>query len=130
MLTIALEPEAAALFVKYLPVERKVDGNDKEVLQAFAPGSKYIVVDAGGQYIIIAKLLTLIWNLWITTEKKSNIAWLYEIGKQWKGTYTFNLIKLAAKNASKIGGHIIYEVSANFFFFKSSFVNKNTCNAR
>lgn len=48
MLTIALEPEAAALFVKYLPVERKVDGNDKEVLQAFAPGSKYIVVDAGG----------------------------------------------------------------------------------
>lgn len=53
MLTIALEPEAAALYVKYLPVERKVDGNDKEVLQAFAPGSKYIVVDAGGQYIII-----------------------------------------------------------------------------
>lgn len=97
MLTIALEPEAAALFVKYLPVERKVDGNDKEVLQAFAPGSKYIVVDAGGQYIIIAKLLRLIWNLWFTTEKKSNLAWLYEIGKQWKGTYTFNLIKLAAK---------------------------------
>lgn len=97
MLTIALEPEAAALFVKYLPVERKVDGNDKEVLQAFAPGSKYIVVDAGGQYIIIAKLLRLIWNLWITTEKKSNLAWFYEIGKQWKGTYTFNLIKLAAK---------------------------------
>lgn len=53
MLTIALEPEAAALFVKYLPVERKVDGNDKEVLQAFAAGSKYIVVDAGGQYIIL-----------------------------------------------------------------------------
>lgn len=53
MLTIALEPEAAALYVKYLPVERKVDGNDKEVLQAFAPGSKYIVVDAGGKYMII-----------------------------------------------------------------------------
>lgn len=30
-------------------------------------------------------------------KKKSNLAWLYEIGKQWKGTYTFNLIKLAAK---------------------------------
>lgn len=68
MLTIALEPEAAALYVKYLPVERRVDGNDKEVLQAFAPGSKYIVVDAGGWYIIIAKLLRLIWNFWFTTE--------------------------------------------------------------
>lgn len=40
MLTIALEPEAAALYVKHLPVERN--------LETFSPGSKYIVVDVGG----------------------------------------------------------------------------------
>lgn len=51
MLTIALEPEAAALFVKHIPVEKRVDGNDGEIFQAFASGSKYIVVDAGGLYI-------------------------------------------------------------------------------
>lgn len=48
MLTIALEPEAAALYVKHLPVERRVDGQEGDVFQTFSPGSKYIVVDAGG----------------------------------------------------------------------------------
>lgn len=48
MLTIVLEPEAAATFVKHLPVERRVDGQEGDVFKTFAPGSKYIVVDAGG----------------------------------------------------------------------------------
>lgn len=48
MLTIALEPEAAALYVKHLPVERSVDGKKGDVFQTFSSGSKYIVVDAGG----------------------------------------------------------------------------------
>ena len=45
-LTIALEPEAAALFVKHIQLKEK--GGD--LFQTFAPGSKYIVVDAGGMY--------------------------------------------------------------------------------
>lgn len=48
MLTIALEPEAAALYVKHLHVERRVDGKQGDVFQTFSSGSKYIVVDAGG----------------------------------------------------------------------------------
>lgn len=53
MLTIALEPEAAALFVKHLPVERKVDGKRGDGFKTFAPGSSYIVVDAGGLQIYL-----------------------------------------------------------------------------
>lgn len=53
MLTIALEPEAAALYVKHLPVERRVDSIEGGVFQTFSPGSKYIVVDAGGLLYII-----------------------------------------------------------------------------
>lgn len=42
MLTIALEPEAAAIYIKQL------DGKEGDVFQTFSSGSKYIVVDAGG----------------------------------------------------------------------------------
>lgn len=60
MLTIALEPEAAAIFVKHLPLERRVDGHEGDMLQTFAPGSKYIVVDAGGTYFMLHQnVLTL-----------------------------------------------------------------------
>lgn len=48
MLTIALEPEAAALYVKHLPVEKRICENECEDFETFAPGSKYIVVDVGG----------------------------------------------------------------------------------
>lgn len=48
MLTIALEPEAAALYVKHLPLERNVDGKKGDAFQTFSPGSKYIILDAGG----------------------------------------------------------------------------------
>ena len=50
-MTIALEPEAAALFVKHLSLERRrLDGEGGDLFRTFAPGSKYIVVDAGGMY--------------------------------------------------------------------------------
>ncbi|XP_078340961.1 heat shock 70 kDa protein 12A-like [Crassostrea virginica] len=53
ILTIALEPEAAALFVKHLSVDRQLDGKGGDLFRTFAPGSKYIVVDAGGGTIDI-----------------------------------------------------------------------------
>jgi hypothetical protein len=43
-LKIALEPEAAALFCKYLPIEKR--GNN------FQKGSKYMVIDAGGMFLL------------------------------------------------------------------------------
>ena len=42
-LIIALEPEAASMFCKHMPVERGTDS-----LQTFKPGSKYIILDCGG----------------------------------------------------------------------------------
>nr|XP_022297405.1 heat shock 70 kDa protein 12A-like [Crassostrea virginica] len=53
ILTIALEPEAAAMYVKHLPVERRLEGEGGDLLRTFVPGSKYIVVDAGGGTIDI-----------------------------------------------------------------------------
>ena len=50
-MTIALEPEAAALFVKHLSVDRQLDGKGGDLFRTFAPGSKYIVVDAGGMFV-------------------------------------------------------------------------------
>ncbi|WAQ99167.1 HS12A-like protein [Mya arenaria] len=45
-LSLALEPEAASLFCKYLPVE-KIEGATGKGISAFAPGRKYLVLDAG-----------------------------------------------------------------------------------
>ena len=42
-LIIALEPEAASMLCKYMPVERGTDS-----LCTFQPGSKYIILDCGG----------------------------------------------------------------------------------
>ena len=50
MLTIALEPEAAAIFFKHLPVDRRLYGEGGDLFKTFAPDSKYIIVDAGGMY--------------------------------------------------------------------------------
>lgn len=46
-LSIALEPEAASLYCKHLPVE-KISGCDSQNFSAFSPGSRYLVLDAGG----------------------------------------------------------------------------------
>nr|XP_022298993.1 heat shock 70 kDa protein 12A-like isoform X1 [Crassostrea virginica] len=53
ILTIALESEAAALFVKHLSIDRQLDGKGGDLFRTFVPGSKYIVVDAGGGTIDI-----------------------------------------------------------------------------
>ena len=42
---IALEPEAASIYCQHLPVE-KLEGSNS--ISAFQPGSKYLVLDAGG----------------------------------------------------------------------------------
>jgi hypothetical protein len=50
-LSIALEPEAAALYCRYLPVE-KLSGSDedrKSKLMTFSPGAQYLIVDLGGK---------------------------------------------------------------------------------
>ncbi|XP_069131214.1 heat shock 70 kDa protein 12B-like [Argopecten irradians] len=49
-LKIALEPEVASLYCKYLPVERK-EGEGE--MKGFSSGSKYVVLDAGGGTIDI-----------------------------------------------------------------------------
>ncbi|XP_060064370.1 heat shock 70 kDa protein 12B-like [Ylistrum balloti] len=43
-LMIALEPEAASLYCKYIPIERKGEGG----MKTFTSGSKYLVLDGGG----------------------------------------------------------------------------------
>lgn len=43
MLQIALEPEAASIYVQYLPIER-----DEARLEMTKIGTKYMVVDIGG----------------------------------------------------------------------------------
>ena len=48
-LSLALEPEAASLFCKFLPVE-KISGTNRGVT-CFRAGSKYLVLDAGGMFI-------------------------------------------------------------------------------
>ncbi|KAK3581187.1 hypothetical protein CHS0354_024721 [Potamilus streckersoni] len=47
-LDIALEPEAAALYCQYLPLDRFVDKEDEVRFGALPPGSTYMVVDLGG----------------------------------------------------------------------------------
>ncbi|KAL3878441.1 hypothetical protein ACJMK2_030791 [Sinanodonta woodiana] len=46
-LTIALEPEAAALYCKYLPMG-KLTGSDDSGFSAFSVGTKYMLIDLGG----------------------------------------------------------------------------------
>ena len=55
-----MEPEAAAMYVKHLPVEKRLEGELGDVFKTFSPGSKYIVVDAGGMHVrgVIKKFVT------------------------------------------------------------------------
>ncbi|KAL4230424.1 Heat shock 70 kDa protein 12A [Mactra antiquata] len=48
-LTIALEPEAASLYCRHLPIEKsEKSGPEKISLSSFGPGKRYLVLDAGG----------------------------------------------------------------------------------
>ena len=46
-LTIALEPEAASIFCRYLPLDRFEDSGGENIAK-YPPGTKYMVLDAGG----------------------------------------------------------------------------------
>ena len=48
-LVIALEPEAASLLCRRLPVD-KMASKDETSVTSFSEGAKYMVVDAGGVY--------------------------------------------------------------------------------
>ena len=45
---IALEPEAASIYCKHLPLNKR-EGNNKLSLDSLSPGTKYLVLDAGGK---------------------------------------------------------------------------------
>lgn len=49
-LTIALEPEAASMYCKKVPLE-KLSGPESE-FQIFSPGNQYLILDAGGMHYI------------------------------------------------------------------------------
>ena len=52
-LSVALEPEAASLYCRLLPVQKMAKGatGGASSLSAFKPGAKYMILDAGGKVI-------------------------------------------------------------------------------
>jgi hypothetical protein len=48
-LTIALEPEAASIYCKHLPITQ-IQSVGKKDFGIFHPGSRYLVLDAGGLF--------------------------------------------------------------------------------
>ena len=53
-LTIALEPECAAIFCKKLPIgQLEIEGADKELNYVLAPGSVAMVVDMGRKNTVL-----------------------------------------------------------------------------
>lgn len=50
-LCLALEPEAASLFCRHLPVEKVKDADGQSALSSLAPGKRYLVLDAGGKSV-------------------------------------------------------------------------------
>ena len=47
-LILALEPEAASIYCKNIPVDRTLSSGGKSTLDAFAAGTQYLILDAGG----------------------------------------------------------------------------------
>ncbi|XP_061183230.1 heat shock 70 kDa protein 12B-like [Saccostrea echinata] len=83
-LMIALEPEAASIYCKHLPVE-KFEGTNH--ISVFQPGSKYLVLDAGGGTVDIT-----------VHEVKSN-GNLKELDRASGGDWGGTSVDLAFKNA-------------------------------
>lgn len=50
-LVIALEPEAASLHCRTLSFGKFMSGGDPGTRPSFEPGTKYLVVDAGGNHV-------------------------------------------------------------------------------
>ena len=51
-LTLAYEPEAAAIYCKELTVQKK-EGTEGSTLKSFEPGQQFLVLDCGGRYMYI-----------------------------------------------------------------------------
>lgn len=60
---IALEPEAASLYCKHLPVERLQSDGGAQGFATFAKGSKYLVLDCGG--IVLQEFLLFQGNIYL-----------------------------------------------------------------
>ncbi|KAL4230693.1 Heat shock 70 kDa protein 12A [Mactra antiquata] len=73
-LTIALEPEAASLFCRHLPIEKNTKGNSQS-LAAFKAGTKYLVLDAGGGTVDITVHEVMANNKLKELHKASGGAW-------------------------------------------------------
>lgn len=54
MFSIVYEPEAASVYARLLPVEKLLGKNKTTILKTFDPGTKFIVVDAGGGTVDIS----------------------------------------------------------------------------
>jgi hypothetical protein len=52
LLTLAYEPEAAAIYCKELTVKKK-EGAEGSNLKSFEPGQQFLVLDCGGRYMYI-----------------------------------------------------------------------------
>jgi hypothetical protein len=52
LLTLAYEPEAAAIYCKDLTFQRK-EGAEGSNLKSFEPGQQFLVLDCGGRYMYI-----------------------------------------------------------------------------
>lgn len=58
-LSLALEPEAASLFCRFLPVKKIHGVNGVSDISNLAPGNRYLVLDAGGTLNIICVKMPL-----------------------------------------------------------------------
>lgn len=56
-LSLAIEPEAASLFCRHLPVEQIRGADGEASLSCLAPGKRYLVLDAGGIAVFKVNLI-------------------------------------------------------------------------
>ena len=49
-MTLALEPEAAAIYCKHMEFYRQTHGGEGAGMAQFDPGTQFMVVDMGGNY--------------------------------------------------------------------------------
>lgn len=51
-LKLALEPEAASVYCKSIPMERRQHDSQGDTLGPFSPHTRYLVLDLGGQSVV------------------------------------------------------------------------------
>lgn len=51
-MTLALEPEAASMYCRKIPVGVKEDDDGGKTIAAMEVGSKYVVLDQGGKFTV------------------------------------------------------------------------------